>query len=274
MRGRCELLAAAILVAAAATVPAATAGPLGATQITLDGPTLILVGDSGTFEGRLHEDASGFQLPLGHQPVEVRVTCEEDGDAVHGTETATNGTYRVDHAFPATGICTVQAVAWPGTPQATASDPVEVTVGGELTADVRWMVCPAPGHEDSGHCVLTPESNLTVSYEPGTEVDVTAYLRGRLTLDGEGVPDRNVTWDATICHGHEDSTDDNITPMPCGTTLPRNATTRDLGFWSAWRGPYEVTVPETGCRFIDADVDAEYRTLTGHGQGRIDLCAK
>lgn len=269
MRGRCEPLTAAILIAAVATVPAATGGPLGVTENTLDGPGLILVGDTGTFEGHLHEDASGYRVPLGGQPVEVRVACGSGGNATHATRTAPNGTYRVDHAFPATGDCTVRAVAWPGTPQATESNPVHVTVGGELTADVRWMVCPAPGHEDSGLCVLTPESNLTVSYEPGTEVDVTAYFRGRLTLDGEGVPDRNVTWGATICHGAEDG---NV--VLCTATFDREATTSSLGYWYGSMGPYDVTVPETGCRFIDADVDAGYRALTGHGEGRIELCAE
>jgi RHS repeat-associated protein len=120
-----------------------TAAHADTTALTLTGPTTLLIGQTGTYSGRLTVGATGTGVPL--QSISVYV----DGTATGTAQTGTDGTYTTPVSFSSYGTHTVQTAYSPGVNQvATTSPLLTVTVyppanntadGTDIAANSSWL---------------------------------------------------------------------------------------------------------------------------------------
>lgn len=242
--------------------------PLGATAqgpvnlaggVTVDAPDHVLVGDEARIHGLVHETATGQEVGIPHQPVEVRVACPEEV-TTHDARTGPDGRYEVDRTFGTIGICTVRATAWPGTLLAVESDPAEVEVGGDLTAAVlRYEVCV-----EGGDCTVHAGPNATVEVPGGSSVDVTTLFGGRLSLAGTGVPHRTIDLSLVHCSGSGSGL------KSCAAWWD-HAGTNATGHWRyTTAGGGDVAAD--ACLELERRVHATHGALSARGAGELRLC--
>lgn len=162
------LVASLVLLAA---FPSSAGAPLP-TELTLRGPTFVLVGENALFAGE-------HRVVLAHTPAPARTVQLYVDGAAAGRDTAWLGAYDVRHAFPARGTYALQAVAEEGQPAEARS----------LVLTVRAAVPPGAPEAVSAHALpgaLRVEVAWSAPADDGG-APLTGYRVLRQTGDGAWV---------------------------------------------------------------------------------------
>lgn len=167
MRRLWSALAVAVLLGFAGTGAAIVAPK--ATELTIEGPSVVLAGTTKVFEGEHRARYGGFLLPA------TRVELLVDGVGV-GTDSTTSGVWAIPYRFASRGEFDVFAVAEEGLPQESMSPMLRVLVADAPTPPLGAQAVGVPG-------MLRVEVSWQAPADDGG-APITSYLVERRTDGG------------------------------------------------------------------------------------------